>query len=92
MTGRSRDYDDFEALEALISLTLFPLRVGATVAAGIANAVEASIPESEKIASDLISAEISTLKAVKEIIERRIERLERRLGEGEEKREKVKVE
>ena len=48
MTGRSRDYDDFEALEALISLTLFPLRVGATVAAGIANAVEASIPASEK--------------------------------------------
>jgi len=40
----------------------------------------------------LISAEISTLKAVKEIIERRIERLERRLSEGEEKREKVKVE
>ena len=48
MAGGSRDYDDFEALEALISLTLFPLRVGATVAAGIANAVEASIPASEK--------------------------------------------
>ncbi len=90
---RMREHDDevfVEILGSLIGLSMLPLKVSACVVSDVAKAVEKAIPEPDEIKAGICAAELNALRALRDMIDRRIEEIEK--SASEERKEKVKVE
>lgn len=87
--------DVVKAMKILVESSLIPLKVAVDVVGNIAESVEEYIPKPSKLASDLIGARVTALKAISNIIDKEVELLEKYkddLEVSDEKKEKVTVE
>jgi len=87
--------DVVKAMKILVESSLIPLKVAVDVVGNIAESVEDYIPKPSKLASDLIGARVTALKAISKIVDKEVELLEKYKGDLEvsgEKKEKVTVE
>ena len=87
--------DVVKAMKILVESSLIPLKVAVDVVGNIAESVEDYIPKPSKLASDLIDARVTALKAISKIVDKEVELLEKYKGDLEvsgEKKEKVTVE
>ncbi|MEA1999733.1 MAG: hypothetical protein U9N61_10500 [Euryarchaeota archaeon] len=87
--------DVVKAMKILVESSLIPLKVAVDVVGNIAESVEDYIPKPSKLASDLIGARVTALKAISKIVDKEVELLEKYKGDlevSDEKKEKVTVE
>jgi hypothetical protein len=87
--------DVVKAMKILVESSLIPLKVAVDVVGNIAESVEDYIPKPSKLASDLIDARVTALKAISKIVDKEVELLEKYKGDlevSDEKKEKVTVE
>ncbi|MGB3458844.1 MAG: hypothetical protein BA871_13400 [Desulfuromonadales bacterium C00003096] len=87
--------DVVKAMKILVESSLIPLKVAVDVVGNIAESVEDYIPKPSKLASDLIGARVTALKAISKIVDKEVELLEKYkddLEVSDEKKEKVTVE
>lgn len=87
--------DVVKAMKVLVETSLVPLKVAVDVVGNIAESIEDYIPKPSKLASDLIDARVTALKAISKIVDKEVELLEKYKGDLEvsgEKKEKVTVE
>jgi len=87
--------DVVKAMKILVESSLIPLKVAVDVVGNIAESVEEYIPKPSKLASDLIGARVTALKAISKIVDKEVELLEKYKGDlevSDEKKEKVTVE
>jgi hypothetical protein len=93
MTEGEEDW--VKAMKVLVGTSLVPLKVAVDVVGNIAESVEDYIPKPSKLASDLIDARVTALKAISKIVDKEVELLEKYKGDlevSDEKKEKVTVE